>query len=312
MYSAPGSELLELAVDCHLHVCPHLNGRSVTVFGAVRQAAAAGMIGIGLMDNLANSGGLAALVMTELDDLRVDVFGGIILENVAGGVSSEVVEVAIGIGYGPGQGARFVSLPCHNTRHVARTENRSAAYIECCYGVPLTGELSDETKKILDLCAARDVVFNTGHVAGEEAVRLCYEAKKHGVERVIVPSTYYEVDEIREIVGTGAYAEFSFLAMSLASAVPTTSIDSEAHAVTLVTLAETIRRVKAATPKRVILSSDTGSYLVAPPVESFREFLILVQSGGFSDEEMRTMAATNPIRLFKVRPPENRAFGPGR
>ena len=198
MYSAPGSELLEGAVDCHLHVCPHLNGRSVTVFGAVRQAAAAGMIGIGLMDNFANSGGLAALVMTELDDLRVDVFGGIILENVAGGVSSEVVEVAIGIGYGPGQGARFVSLPCHNTRHVARTENRSAAYIECCYGVPLTGELSDETKKILDLCAARDVVFNTGHVAGEEAVRLCYEAKKHGVERF---SSLNPRLRIRDIIG---------------------------------------------------------------------------------------------------------------
>ena len=57
----PGAELLTGAVDCHVHACPHLNGRSLDVLQAVEEAAGAGMRGIGLMDNFANSSGLAAL-----------------------------------------------------------------------------------------------------------------------------------------------------------------------------------------------------------------------------------------------------------
>ncbi len=83
----PGMDLLVDAVDCHVHACPHINARSVDVFQAVRAAAAAGMRGIGLMDNFANSSGLAALARRELCDLGVEVFGGLIMEPPAGGVT---------------------------------------------------------------------------------------------------------------------------------------------------------------------------------------------------------------------------------
>ena len=87
----PGIELLVDAIDCHVHACPHINARSVNVFEATRQAAAAGMRGIGLMDNFQNSSGMAALAMAELGHLGVDVFGGLILEPPAGGVCVEAV-----------------------------------------------------------------------------------------------------------------------------------------------------------------------------------------------------------------------------
>ena len=47
----PGAHLLVDAVDGHVHACPHRNARSVDLFDAVEQAAAAGMRAIGLMDN---------------------------------------------------------------------------------------------------------------------------------------------------------------------------------------------------------------------------------------------------------------------
>ena len=59
--SVAGMDLLQGAVDCHVHACPHINGRTVTAFDAARQAAAAGMKGVGLMDNFSNSAGYAAL-----------------------------------------------------------------------------------------------------------------------------------------------------------------------------------------------------------------------------------------------------------
>ena len=57
----PGMDLVAGAIDSHVHCCPHINARTVTVFDAVRQAARAGMRAIGLMDVFANTSGLAAL-----------------------------------------------------------------------------------------------------------------------------------------------------------------------------------------------------------------------------------------------------------
>ena len=51
----PGMQRLRGAVDSHVHCCPHINDRTYNVFDAVRQAAAGGMKGLGLMDVFANS-----------------------------------------------------------------------------------------------------------------------------------------------------------------------------------------------------------------------------------------------------------------
>ena len=66
----------------------------------------------------------AALAMRELGHLGVDVFGGIVLEPCVGGLSARVVETALDIGYGPGTGARFASLPFHHTKMVADNPGR--------------------------------------------------------------------------------------------------------------------------------------------------------------------------------------------
>jgi hypothetical protein len=296
-----GTNLLRDAVDCHVHACPHINGRTVTVFDAVRQAAEAGMKGIGLMDNFGNSSGMAALAMLELGDLGVDCWGGIILEPSAGGVSAEAVRIALDYGYGAGTGARFVSMPTHHTRNIARQEGRSPSYIESCFHVPLAGEIQDETKRILDLVAERRAVLNTGHVSGPEAVRLCEVAHAHGVSRILVPSAYYSPEEIEAIVATGAVAEFSFYVLTHACFVPVTNVDAERHAPPLISLPDMVDRIRTATPQRAILSGDLGIYLLPPPVEGLREFLVMVQEGGgFSDAEIRQMVVHNPTHLFRV------------
>ena len=74
-----GSNLLENAVDSHIHCCPHINGRSIHIFETVRQAIACKMKAIGLMDNFSNSSGYAALVNKELTNISLDVFGGLIM-----------------------------------------------------------------------------------------------------------------------------------------------------------------------------------------------------------------------------------------
>lgn len=296
----PGADLLVGAVDNHIHPCPHLNGRSLDVFQAVHAAADAGMRGVGLMDNFANSSGYAALAMRHLGHLGVDVFGGIILEPPAGGVSAEAVRIALGYGYGQGTGARFVSLPTHHTRNIARQEGRPPSYVEDCFHIPEGKPLPDPLPEIIDEVIGADAVLNTGHVSGPEAVALVEAASARGCRRMLVPCSHYDEEEIRAIVATGAIAEFSFFFVSHATQVGLTHVDDEAHQVDAVSLPQMAGRVRAAGPDKAILSSDCGVFVLPPPVEGLREFLLLMESAGFGRDALRTMTSDNPTALFLV------------
>jgi hypothetical protein len=296
----PGADLLKGAIDGHIHACPHINGRSVSVFDAVRHAAAVGMRAIGLMDNFANSSGHAALAMRELGSLGVEVFGGLIMEPPAGGVSAEAVKIALAYGYGAGTGARFISLPTHHTRNIARQERRSPTYVEACLEIPERGELPGDLPNILDLVAEHDVVLNTGHVSGREAVRLTEVARTRGVKRILVPSSYYTPDEVGELARLGAFTEHSFFFASHATQAGLMHVDSEKHMAAPITAPRMLELIRAAKPERCVLSSDCGVYLLPPPHEGLREFLLLLESCGLGRQDIRRMVADNPASLFTI------------
>ena len=294
-----GMHYLTGAIDCHVHACPHLNGRSADIFEAVRDAAAAGMRAIGLMDNFQNSSGYAALAMRQLGDLGVEVFGGVIMQPVAGGVSVETARTAIGYCYGPGTGARFVSLPTHHTRAVAEREGRSAAYLETTFAVPLDGPLPDDLLAIMDLCAEHDVVFDCGHVSAPEAVRLCEAGRSRGLTRMRTHCGRYDAQAIAAIVAAGGYAEFSFFLLTHATQVGLTHVDAEKHRIEGETIGTLAPRIRAA-GDRAIVSSDAGVFLLAPPVEAFREYMLLLEAADFTEAEIRRMNTQNPAALFGI------------
>jgi hypothetical protein len=297
----PGQEWLKGAIDGHIHACPHINARRLDALEAVRQAAAAGMRAIGLMDNFANSAGLAALAMRELGHLGVEVWGGLIMEPPAGGVSAQAVRIALDYGYGgPSGGARFLSFPTHHTRHTARQEGRPVAYIEQCFHVPERGPLPDPLPEIIDLAAERDVVLNLGHLSDSELVRLAEEAAARGVRRLLVPANHAGIDAIEALAGLGAFLEFSFFFVSHATQVGLTHVDSERHRIAAAPVEMLVDRIRAAPPSRVILSSDSGSALLPAPVESLRCFLMLLNAAGLHHEEFMPMVHDNPARLFRA------------
>ena len=299
-FTPPGMHLLKGAIDCHIHCAPHLSGRSVNAFDAVRQAADAGMRAIGIMCNFQNTSGLAALVNDELGHLGVEAFGGLIMQPTAGGVTLEAARTAIGYGYGPGTGARFVSLPTHHTRYVAMREGRSPTFLETTFSVPENGTVPEPVPAIMELCAAKDVVFDCGHVSGREAVVLVEEAKRRGVLRIRTHCARYTPEEIAAITALGAYAEFSFFVLTHATQVGLTHVDEEKHKIAANSVIQDFTpRIRAA-GDRAILSTDAGVYLLPPPVEAFREYLMLIESEGFTDAEIRRMVSDNPTALFKI------------
>ena len=304
--AVPGMEMLWGAVDSHVHCCPHINRRTVTLFDAVREAAGAGLAGLGLMDVFANTSGLAALANRELGHLGVDVFGGIILEPYAGGLSPRAVETAIKIGYGDG-GARFVSLPCHHTAFVARSEDRSPAYVETTLQIPLSGPLPDPLSEIVDLCVEADIVFNLGHLSGAEMVHVAERSAARGCERMLAPAGYLTGDEAQAVVDTGCLIEYSFFVFSHATDVPQTMIDKERHRFARADFAHAVSIIDAVGADRVVVSSDSGALVLPPPVEALREFVMMLSSCGITADRIRTMIADNPARLFKIQPPVSAA-----
>lgn len=298
--AVPGMDLLAGAVDSHVHCCPHINQRTVTLFDAVRAAHRAGLAGLGLMDVFANTSGLAALANRELGHLEVDVFGGVILEPYVGGLSPRTVATALKMGYGTG-GARFISLPCHHTAFVARSENRSPAYVETTLSIPESGPLPDSVAEIIDLCVEADVVFNLGHLSGPEAVRVAEAAVERGCRRMLAPAAYLTEEEAQAIAATGCMLEYSFFVFSHATDVPQTMIDAERHRFARADFFRTLDIVQAVGPDRIVLSSDSGALVLPPPVEAFREFVMMFASCGIAADDLRRMIADNPAQLFKVR-----------
>ena len=295
----PGSAMLEGAIDSHVHCAPHINRRTVTVFDAVRDAAAVNMRALGIMDVFANTSGLASLAMRELGHLGVEVFGGIILEPYVGGISARSVETALGMGY-DGRGARFVSLPCHHTRFIALSEHRSPAFIETTLAIPETGDLPGDIPEIIDLCVARGAVFNTGHLFGAEHMRVVAEAQRRGADRILVPASYLTVNEAVEIAGMGAILEFSFFVLGHATQVPQTMIDAEPHRFAIADLARMIEIIRKVGPGSVILSSDSGALVLPPPTEAMRELLVTIESCGIPEADIREMVTTTAARLFDI------------
>ena len=219
------------------------------------------------------------------------------MQPTAGGVNLEAAELAAGYGYRQGHGARFISLPTHHTRAIAQMEGRDEAYLATTFHVPASGLAAEPVPAIMALCAARDMVFDCGHVAGHEAVALTRQAKALGLTRIRTHCSGYEPHEIAQIERLGGYCEFSFFHLSHATQVGLTHVDREKHKAPGQTIDEMAPRIRAA-GNRAIVSSDAGVYLLAPPVESFRQFMLLLESAGFSEDDIRRMNTTNPIALF--------------
>ena len=241
------------------------------------------------------------LVNKELSSINLEVFGGLIMEPYAGGLSVEAVKVALKYNYGDNLNTRFISMPTHHTRFIAKAENRSEDYIKSCLYIPEIGGLPDPLPEILELIAKYDVVLNTGHLSGEEAIRLIEFAKLRGINRILVPSSHYEPEIVKEISNQNCYAEFSFLFTSKATEVGLTHIDEEKHKAQPVKIEKMKNLIKSAGINNTILSSDCGLSILPIPVEGFARFLLNIKKQGFSEKEIKIMSSVNPSSLFKIK-----------
>lgn len=316
-------ELLEGAIDIHVHAGPHIfsSPRRVDPFQAARQARDAGMRAIVFMDVFEMSNGTSWLVNREVPDFQT--FGGLILNTVYGGMNPRAVKTALYYG----TGAKFISFGAHSTYFQAMREGHvvdgrfvplSELYpkfkeeeLSRCIRIPVNEEPTPELAEILQLIADHPHVFlNTGHVSVEEAMRLIELAKEAGIEKVLVASSVTKIasmEQLRWMADQGAFIEYTLAAYTHTTPIPKTHYYVEKEYISIDEgmsdgpgggVRKAAEQIDALGAEHCIIGTDLGVYTLPTPVEGLREFIACFLDLGISPADIRTLVKTNPERLL--------------
>ncbi|MEI9927348.1 MAG: DUF6282 family protein [Sphingomonas sp.] len=227
----------------------------------------------------------------------MELLSGVALNNSVGGINRYAVDHSIKLG------GRIVWMPTFSAANHIDQHKRDKHFDEkfpttreqMLQPTPLralddNGEILDELKFILDLIAEGDLVLSAGHLHISEIWPLFEEAKRRGVRRLLVNHPIYvvgaEIEDVRGIVGMGAYVEHSICMF-----VEGSKFKLYDHA-TLDAL------IKAGTLDRTILGSDLGQVGNPRPTDGFRAVIGICLDLGYSEEDIRKMVSTNAARLF--------------
>jgi hypothetical protein len=289
-------QLLQGAIDLHIHSGPGLIDRSLNHAEACREAMAAGMEAIVLKDQHGTTANLTLFLQEYIiKDHPLKVYGGIPLNNTVGGVHPQVVEAAIAYG------AKIVWMPTLSAKHHKEEHARNGAARatmpkprkSLTYDPPLTildgnGRLLPEIREICRLIAQSDIILGCGHLSKKETDLLIEEAQAQRVRKILInhPELHLGVtlNDMKEYAHAGVYLE---------------------HVLTLIyskksTYEYIFDMIKAAGADHTVISSDLGQTGRPTPVQGLREFLDAMLKMGLSETEIKAVTHGNPAKLLNL------------
>jgi hypothetical protein len=150
------------------------------------------------------------------------------------------------------------------------------------------GKVNEATRRCLELIARHNMILATGHLGRHEIFPLVRTAREMKLQRVLVthaefPSQNFSAEEQLELADAGAFIEHCFTTMHTGKAPWDAVLNS-------------IRKVGA---ERCVLSTDLGQTINPPVAEGFAMFAQTLLDAGFSTEQIRRMAVTNPGALIQ-------------
>lgn len=280
------------AVDFHVHSRPSLFPRRFDDVELCRHAAEASMASIVIKAHEGSTVERATLAERSVDGLHVH--GGIVLNRFVGGFNPHAVEVAVALG------ARVVWMPTvHASNHVRFYGGTSFREQKASIGSrelePLTvldsgDQIKAEVVEVLEVLAETpNVVLSSGHLGARETNVLFREARRYGIERLLVahpalPVTGFDADIQKELADVGAVIEHTYLPhLTRWGGFP---ID---------VTAANIRHVGV---ERCILASDLGQRASPSPAEGLLDFGRELIRNGLGEDAVRRMLVDNPSALL--------------
>ena len=276
-------DTLRDVIDIHAHADPDRASRSLDVLELARQYRDRGMRGMVIMNHFDSTAALAYLVSKQVPEL--EVFGGIVLNHLIGGMNQLAVRHFAEMEGGHG---RIVYMPTvHSEHEVRQGSSPSAPFVR----ISGDGRLLPEVLDMLDLIADQRLTLSTGHSSPEEILLLLQEAKRRGVERILVTNPMYwaismSVEQMQEAAGLGAYIEFIYYSVGRPGA--TVTLDDYADA------------IKAIGPAQCILSSCGGQAWLPIHTFAWSELFRGMRENAISEQDICRMCRSNPARLLDL------------
>src|SRR6185295_9899144 len=194
---------LQGIIDIHTHGDPDSAARKIDVLELAKIAKAAGMRGIVLKNHYAPTVQAAYLVSQIVPGIQI--FGAIALDRAVGGVNPEAVRQAAAF---KGKKLRVVWMPTFDSENDVTFSKQNRPFVS----IQRDGKLLPETMEILKIIARENIVLATGHSSATEDLLLIREAKKLGINHIIVThplakAQHMTIPEMQEAAKMGAYIE---------------------------------------------------------------------------------------------------------
>ncbi len=215
-------ELMQGAIDMHIHSAPSLFPRQVDHLEAAEGARKMGMKAVVLKCHHGYSCDRMYFVRKIVSG--IEVYGGVVLNNAVGGINPFAVEAAINYG------AKIVWFPTLSAKNhldqMGAPEFGSSMKQKIKTKMnekPITildekGNLIPEVHDIIDLIAEHDIILATGHLKVPESRLLLGAANERGVKRLYVNHPEYiinaSIEEQKELADMGAFILSNILPFS--------------------------------------------------------------------------------------------------
>ncbi|MFH1381992.1 MAG: DUF6282 family protein [Chloroflexota bacterium] len=277
--------LVRGSIDMHVHHAPDPHaGRRMDALQLATQAEAAGMRAIVLKSHDYPTAPVASIVGQSVRNLTV--LGSVSLDFAVGGLNPVAVEASALLG------AKVVWMPTFSSAN--DKEKRGLKPEEGIRILDNQGKLVPAIGPILDIVKKYDMVLATGHIYAKEAFALVDEARKKGIDKIVVThplavryGATLSLKEQQQMAEKGAYIEHCFnCTMPFGERLDPAKI------------AEAVKAVGA---EHCILSTDLGQDFNPAPVEGMRMMAAIMLLCKLSVEEIELMIKVNPAKLLNLK-----------
>lgn len=289
-------DLIEGAVDLHVHPFPSPFPRRMGIVEATQDAVRAGYRAIVVKSHHHSMvPDVLALHETGLGDLPVQVFGGVALNPQVGGLNPYAVDLALNLG---GKIVWFPTISSH--AHLHHEEGGGTfpnATIQLRHAYPISildesGKVKPEVFDILEQIKAHDAILTGGHLPAAEIGRLITEAQRIGVQRILVNHPNFIVGASPELAGEwarkGVYIEHSVGMYDDFYGLRPSHLD----------LSILEQYIAAAGADKTLLVSDTGQQNNVRPVDVIKVAIKRLRERDHDEKSIRAMVGGNAGELL--------------
>lgn len=282
-------EIVRNAIDLHVHVGPEIIPRKFTAqtLYEVEKGKLAGCV---LKNHFYPS--LPPVLSDEMT-----LYGSVVLNAFVGGLNPHAVYAAALISPTP----LFVWFPTlHTEQFLAKSAweipkewvgrddfaprpSTVVAPVRISHGNRLCAEVGP----VLQAIAEAKAVLCTGHMRWQESCLLVKEARKYGIDKIVITHPIYQkiampIEVQVELAQAGCLIEHCY----------------SMHSIDRVPIAKIAQQIRAVGVQNVVLSSDVGQAFSPSPSEALIAFGELLIEEGIMLDDLKRMLCDNPRRLL--------------